>query len=279
MTNILSFDIEEFFHIEYAKNSRVEKVFRTDFILPQILDLLDQYNTKATFFVVGEIAERCPDVLKKINRRGHEIAFHSYDHQRLCFKKQKQFEIEFKKFDELIESTTGLRCLGFRAPSFSVSDQTAWLYPTLERLGLLYDSSVFPCWTPLYGGFNLPMKPYQPLKTDTSSSNKKMGLWEFPANVFSISGLRIPAAGGFYLRFIPRITRSAIKQKNEQGLPAVIFIHSWELDDALPKLNLGLFKSFVTYHGLGKMFDLTKSLLNDFEFTSFQGYMKSEEML
>jgi len=279
MANILSLDIEEFFHIEYAKNSRVERVFRTGFILPQILDLLDEYRTKATFFVVGEIAEKCPEVVEKISRRGHEIAFHSYDHERLCYKKQEQFELEFNKFNELLESKTGHRCLGFRAPSFSVSKKTAWLYPTLEKLGVLYDSSVFPCWTPLYGSFNLPMKPYQPLKTDIDLSNKKAGLWEFPANVFSISGLRFPAAGGFYLRTMPHITRRAIKQKNKQGLPAVIFVHSWELDGRLPKPKLGLFKSFVTYHGLSKMFELIKSLLNDFEFTSFHEYMKSEEML
>jgi len=280
MKNIMTIDVEELFHAEYARNlRRKENVFRTPFSLSVILKLLEEHNTKATFFIVGEVAEKYPSVIKEIIDGGHEVAFHSYDHKPLWEKNPEQLETEIERFSELLTSITGDRCIGFRAPSFSLDNQTKWALEVLEEAGMLYDSSVFPVWTPLYGVSSAPVKPYKPSKDDLTVEDTGGKLWEFPLAVYSLLGLRIPAAGGFYLRFISSLVWRALKKMNELGSPAVIFVHNWELDSGTPKLRLNPYKSFVTYHNIEKTVELFKRLLRDFQFTSFAEYMRATGMV
>lgn len=279
MENILTIDVEEVFHAEYARSlRRDESIFRTPYNVSIALDLLDDYSVKATFFVVGEVAERYPKMLNEITHREHEVAFHSYNHAPLWDKNPRQLEMEIEAFNRLLVATTGGKCTGFRAPSFSLDNSTKWALDVLERAGMLYDSSVFPVKTPLYGLSNAPMKPYKPLR-NLSIEDDEGGLWEFPLAVYSFLGLRIPAAGGFYLRFIPTLVWRAVKKINKLGSPAVIFIHNWELDPDTPKLRLSLYRSFVTYHNIEKTVEVFKRLLRDFEFTSFAEYMKAAGMV
>ena len=189
--------------------------------------------------------------------------------------KVPQLEKEIKRFNELLLSLTGDRCKGFRAPSFSLDDGTKWALEVLEKLGMMYDSSVFPARTLLYGVSSTPVKPYKPSKDDLTVEDIQGELWEFPLAVYSILGLRIPAAGGFYLRFMPRLVWRALNQMNKLGTPAVIYIHNWELDPETPRLKLNPYKSFVTYHNLKKTIELFKRLLQDFQFTSFAEYLKT----
>ena len=280
MENILTIDVEEVFHAEYARNlRRKENVFRTLSSIPRILKLLDEQNTKATFFIVGEVAERYPSVVKEIVDGGHEVAFHSYDHKPLWEKNPEQLEKEIERFNELLISVMGGKCIGFRAPSFSLDNKTMWTLEVLEEAGMLYDSSLFPVKTPLYGLSNAPIRPYKPSRSSLSVEDDEGGLWEFPLAVYSLLGLRIPAAGGFYLRFAPSLVWRAVKKINRLGSPAVIFIHNWELDSETPKLRLNPYKSFVTYHNIEKTVELFKRLLREFEFTSFAEYMKGAGMV
>lgn len=280
MKNILTIDVEELFHIEYVRNLRKKgNVFRTPYNLPRILKLLDEHSTKATFFIVGEVAERYPGVVKEVIHRGHEVAFHSYDHKPLWRKNPEQLEAEIERFNELLISIKGDRCIGFRAPSFSLDNKTKWALEVLEDRGILYDSSVFPGWTPLYGVSSALVKPYKPSKDDLTVENIDGKLWEFPLAVYSLLGLRIPAAGGFYLRFIPGLVWRAVKKMNKLGSPAVIYVHNWELDPDTPKLRLNPYKSFVTYHNIEKTVELFKRLLREFQFTSFAEYMKAAGMV
>lgn len=275
MQNILTVDVEEVFHAEYARSSgRGGGVFRTPYNVSVVLDLLDDYDVKATFFVVGQVAERYPWVLKEVTDRGHEVAFHSYDHRPLWEKSPKQLKTEMEAFDKLLVATTGDRYAGFRAPSFSLDNGTKWVLDVLEGAGMQYDSSVFPAWTPLYGLSNAPVKPYKPSRNDLTVEDDEGDLWEFPLAVYSFLGLRIPAAGGFYLRFIPSLVWRAVNKINILGSPAVIYIHNWELDPETPKLNLNPFKSFVTYHNIEKTSAILKQLLSSFEFTSIRNYVK-----
>jgi len=280
MKNILTIDVEELFHAEYARNLRESRnILRTPFTIPHILKLLDEHDTKATFFIVGEVAEKSPNILKEIIDEGHEVAFHSYDHKPLWDKDPDRVEKEIERFNELLTSIAGYRCRGFRAPSFSLNNDTRWALEAVEKMGLLYDSSVFPAWTPLYGVSRALLRPYKPSKDDLTVEDASGKLWEFPLAVYSLLGLRIPAAGGFYLRFVPNIIRRAVKKMNKLGAPAAIFIHSWELDPETPKLRLNPYKSFVTYHNIEKAVRLLERLLHDFEFTSFAEYMKAEGMI
>jgi len=278
--NILSIDVEELFHTEYVRHLRENgNAFRTPSNMPSILKLLNDYSTKATFFMVGEVAERYPSVTKEIINRGHEVAFHSYDHKLLLEKNPEQLVMEIERFNELLMSITGHKCLGFRAPSFSLNNTTKWALEVLERTGMLYDSSVFPVWTPLYGVSSALTRPYKPSKDDLTAENVEGKLWEFPLAVYSLLKLRIPAAGGFYLRFMPSLVSRAVKKINKHGSPAVIFVHSWELDPETPKLGLNPYKSFVTYHNIEKTVKLIKHLLQDFQFASVAEYMKIKGMI
>jgi len=277
MKNILTIDVEEIFHTEYARNlKRTGNVFRTPSSMPAILKLLDEHSTKATFFLVGELAERYPSVVKEIIDGGHEVAFHSYDHKPLWDKNPEQLETEIERFNELLMSITGDRCSGFRAPSFSLDNKTRWALDVLDEARMLYDSSVFPAWTPLYGVSGALMRPYKPSRDDLTVEDIDRKLWEFPLAIYSFLGLRIPAAGGFYLRLASSLVKRAIEKMNKDGLPAVVYVHNWELDPETPKLKLGIYHSFVTYHNINKTIEKLRYLLTNFNFISLRDYVKTE---
>lgn len=234
------------------------------------MELLGKHNIQATFFVVGEIAKKHPDLIKQIEENGHEVAFHSYYHEPLSSKTAETLQLEINEFQTVI----GKSCVGFRAPSFSLNNETKWALDVLEKNHFKYDSSIFPANTPLYGIGNAPTRPYKPSHNDVSVEDEDTKLWEFPLHVSSHVLFRLPMAGGFYLRFFPLslIVRS-IKKANKDGRPAVMFIHTWELNPETPKLKLGHYKSFVTYQNLSKTATKLDQMLSQIEFTSVQNYM------
>lgn len=271
MLNILTIDLEEWYHPEYVRDnvsSNTEDHSLDD--LPRTLELLEKHHVQATFFVLGEIAKKHPELIKQIERKEHEIAFHGYFHELLSNKTAQTLQSEIDEFRAVL----GRNCSGFRAPSFSLNNETKWALSVLEKNAFKYDSSIFPANTPLYGVGNAPTKPYRPSHKDVSVEDDNTKLWEFPLHISSYTLLRLPMAGGFYLRFFPLslIIRS-IKKSNTNGNPAVIFAHTWELNPQTPKLKLGLYKSFVTYHNLEKTAARLDKVLSEFEFTSVQNYM------
>ena len=273
--NILSIDVEEIFHIEYARHIKQQHVvYRTPINIQGVLELLDEYNVRATFFIVGEIAEKFPEVVEMLMDKGHEVAFHGWSHLPLWELSPNVFRNEVMRFKGLVPG-----CVGFRAPSFSLNNDTKWALRVLSEEGFCYDSSVFPAWTPLYGVYEAPRKPYYPSLSDLSKEgNENYGIVEFPLAVLSFLGIRLPVAGGFWLRFVGvNLIREGIERMNKRGLPAVLYVHSWELDFDTPRLKLGPYKSFVTYHNIEKTREILKCLLCKFQFVSFTSYLK--EML
>jgi len=272
--NILAVDVEDWYHPEYVKNkvrSRTEHINRSFNIA---LDLIKEFDVTATFFVVGEIAERHPEILEKISENQHEIGFHGYFHEPLWALDADALRDEVKRFDSLISSVIGERCCGFRAPSYSLDNRTLWALDVLEEQGYVYDASLFPVKTPLYGVLGAPITPYHPSSSNITAEDEHQRLIEFPALVYPVMGLRIPAAGGFYLRLLPlQIFDRAIRKMNKKGFPAVLTIHPWELDDDTPRLGLGPFKSFVTYYNLKATKRKLKSILSRFEFVSFRDWI------
>lgn len=264
-------DLEEWYHPEYVGRrgfaSEQERITQS---LAETLRLLDECNVSATFFVVGEAAERHPEILEKIGESGHEIAFHGYYHMPLWELDSDALRREIDRFNSL----TNGKCRGFRAPSFSLSNQTKWALKVLEDEGFLYDSSIFPSWTPLYGVSRAPMRPYRPSFEDLTREDENTRLWEFPLLVYPLLGFRVPMAGGFFLRFFPTyFLERAIRKVNRLGFPAVIFVHNWELDAETPKLKLGTYASFVTYHNLRETGRKLRRILGLFPFTSFRDYI------
>lgn len=268
--NILSIDIEEIFHAEYARGVQRNCPYRSEINLSAILGLLREYDTTATFFVVGEIAERFPEMIHLIGEEGHEVAFHGWSHVPLWDLDVESLEGEISRFKRVHPG-----CIGYRAPSFSLDNRTRWALDVMGRAGFLYDSSIFPTWTPLFGVPQAPIEPYYPSTMDVSrKGDLDTGVLEFPLAVYPLLGVKVPIAGGFWLRFwnTDMITRG-INKMNERGLPAVIFAHSWELDSDTPKLDLTPFKRFITYYNLPSMTRKLKFLLKKFEFTSFSEYL------
>jgi polysaccharide deacetylase family protein (PEP-CTERM system associated) len=269
--NILSLDIEEIFHTEYARNiSKVDREFRTPKNIELIIDLLEEQGIVATFFVVGEIAEKFPQVINMIMAAGHEVAFHSWSHLPLWEINAISLAEEIVKFKEIFPD-----CIGYRAPSFSLNNKTSWALKVLRENGFRYDSSIFPSLTPLYGVPGAPIRPYRPSIFDVSKvENVASGIYEFPLAVYKTFGLKIPISGGFWLRFWNiGLIKKGIKKLNSMKIPAVIFVHNWEIDPETPKLKLNPYRSFVTYHNLEKVNGLLKDLLGLFSFTSFANYI------
>ncbi|MEM3465811.1 MAG: polysaccharide deacetylase family protein [Candidatus Jordarchaeales archaeon] len=245
-------------------------IYRTAYNIPEILSLLRKYDVKATFFVVGEIAEKFPEVVELIREEGHEVAFHGYYHLPLWRLNPEAFREEVTMFKRLVPD-----CIGFRAPSFSLNNNTKWALNVLKAEGFRYDSSVFPAWTPLYGVYGAPLKPYYPSSRDISKeSGRNDGIIEFPLTVYDFLGLRLPTAGGFWFRFWnTSLIKKSIEKLNKKGLPSILYIHSWELDHGTPKLELSFYKSFITYHNLYKTCAIFTKLLSEFHFTSIIDYI------
>lgn len=277
MLNILTIDLEELHHAEYVRAKSFErKDDNSKNDLERTLTLLRKHNVQATFFVVGELVEKHPELLSSIREDDHEVAFHAFYHEPMWQKSAETFRLEIDKFNKI----TGEPSLGFRAPSFSVDERTIWVLDVLEEAGFKYDSSIFPARTPLYGVTNAPLKPYKPSHEKVNVEDNDAELWEFPLHVHKLAFLRFPMAGGFYLRFLPTwLMARSVGKANDDGRPAVIYAHTWELNPETPKLNLGLYRSFVTFHNLKKTVSRLDRLLSKFKFSSVENYMNKVGLL
>ena len=272
--NLLGIDFEDWFHPELIQRHITTKNNNPTVVngIDKILDWLRKNETFATFFVVGELLELKPELLDKILENDHEIAFHTMYHKRLdVISTKEKFTEEIKKFAELTKG----KSRGFRAPTFSLSKATSWAIDALAENNYLYDSSIVPVKTRLYGIANAETKPYKISSQKITANDPNGKIMEFPLMTTTFFGKKIPAAGGFYLRFLPlKIIENAIKRYNAENNPAVFYIHSWELTpEFMPKVSLPFTDSFVTYHNLSKALSRLEKLLEKFEFTSFERYI------
>jgi len=241
--------------------------------IDKILDWLRRGETSATFFVVGEILESNPEILDKITGGGHEIAFHTMYHDRLDVLTKDDFVTELNRFSEL----TGGKSKGFRAPTFSLNQNTGWAIDILTEYNYLYDSSIVPAKTRLYGVPSADTKPYKISANKIERDDTNAKIVEFPLMVTRIWGKKMPVGGGFYLRFLPsRPIENAIKRYEDESKPATFYIHSWELTpEYMPRVPLPYSDSFITYHNLAKAMPKMDSLIRKFKFTSFEKYVKN----
>lgn len=272
--NLLGIDFEDWFHPELIQH-HINPIKRTPQVIngiDKILDWLRKKDTFATFFVVGELLEFKPELLDKILQNGHEIAFHTMRHIRLDSMQSKdRFEEEIREFAEL----TNRKSRGFRAPTFSLSRSTGWAIDALTEHDYLYDSSIVPVKTRMYGIDGAESKPYRITSNNIVSNDPNGKILEFPLMTTKLFGKKIPAAGGFYLRVLPlSIIEKAIKRYQSENIPAAFYIHSWELvPEYMPKLSLPFMAKFITYHNLNNALQKTSRLLEKFEFTSFERYI------
>jgi len=266
--NALSIDLEDWFCVynlsEVIKREDWDTCeLRVVANTRRILDLLEKHNVHATFFVLGWMADKVPDLIREIAERKHEIAVHGYNHLLVSKSTEKEFEDDLRKnFEALKKCGVDGDIIGFRAPSFTIVERTKWALKILEKYNLRYDSSVFPVgFHPDYGIADAPLAPYQ--ITDR--------LKEFPISCVEVFGKRLPCSGGGYFRIFPySYTQWCIKRINAEGRPAVFYLHPWEIDPGQPRVKLPPTKQFRHYYGLAKTEKKIERLLSDFEFTTIR---------
>lgn len=230
-----------------------------------VLDILDEFDVSATFFVLGDAAKKHPELVEVVYERGHEIASHAYSHKTLYELGKDKFENEINLSVQLLQHITKEKPIGFRAPSFSVNNSTAWAFDVLEKHGFKYDSSIFPIKTQLYGVPNAPLHIYKPSADDVAKEDPNGRMIEFPMTVFEF-GKRIPISGGFYLRTMPFWLLKSLLKKVNKTRAGMIYVHPWETYSKTPRLKLPLSSRFITYYGIGSALNKVKGLLKNFDF-------------
>lgn len=226
VTNVFSVDLEDWFQGLTSTNPQVARwpSFESRVVpaTTRLLALLRTYRVQATFFVLGYVADHHPALIEQICQEGHEIGVHGYYHRFVHHLTPAQFQQELEQSIAAVVRITGVQPKGHRAPYFSINAQTPWAFACLQAAGLVYDSSVFPIRSLLYGFPGAPRFPYWVAEHN---------LVEFPVSTLRGGGTNWPVAGGFYLRILPYpATRWAIRRLNAQQQPAILYIHPWELD-------------------------------------------------
>ena len=280
MTNALTFDIEEYFHAEaFARALRPDDwpglASRVVDTTERLLDILDYADARATFFVLGWVAERYPALVQDIAARGHEIACHGYGHQMIQRQSRLEFAKDVQRAKTAVEDAAGAAVVGFRAPTFSVMRETLWSLEVLWEAGFLYDSSIFPIVHDRYG---IPDAPRFPYRVPVMNGH---GIAEFPLSTISILGRRLPIAGGGYFRLLPyTVTRRAIDHLNRrEHQPAIVYLHPWELDVHQPKVRVGWITRFRHSVNTASTEGKLLRLLRDFRFAPVRDILERAGLL
>ena len=269
ITNALTVDVEDYFQVaafaedidprDWDKHeSRVEKN------TTKILELFDRFGYKATFFVLGWVAERKPSLIRDINDCGHEVACHGYSHQLIYNQTPEEFREETLKAKAILEDIIQEPVHGYRAASYSITQQSLWALDILAEAGFTYDSSIFPVRHDRYG---IPGAEDKPHVLTTLAGHK---LVEFPISTRDYLGYRLPVGGGGYFRIYPyAFSRRALKGINEKlARPFIFYLHPWEVDPDQPKIKTNWLSRFRHYNNLHKCEARLKRLLHDFRFST-----------
>lgn len=263
IANAITVDVEDYFQVsafeKYIEKEKWKDIpGRVDLNINRILDLFDEFDVKGTFFVLGWIAERHPGIVSSIAKRGHEVASHGYNHTRIIHQSPEEFEADISKTKSILEDLIGTEVIGYRAASFSISDNNHWAHIKIEEAGYKYSSSIYPIKHDLYGIPNAPRFPYKPDKT---------GLVEIPISTYKFLNYRVPCGGGGYFRLFPfLLSKYMINGVNSrEKRPCVFYFHPWELDPEQPRVNgLDIKTRFRHYKNLDRMQSKLKTLLKTF---------------
>lgn len=264
MKNALSIDLEDWF---CATNLGIDikdwgtQELRIVDSTRKILRILNESNVKATFFVLGWFAEHMPEIVREIDRSGHEIATHGYSHKMLTDVSPKSFEEDLARALRVTSECIEQPIIGFRAPSFTITNKTLWVFDILVANGIKYDSSIFPVrFHPDYGIADASLEIHQ-----------RGAITEVPMSCVEVMGARIPCSGGAYFRLYPySISRRLMRRCNAAGRPVVFYIHPWEMDPGQPRMKLPLLKAIRHYVNLDKTERRFAKLQGDFTFTSIK---------
>lgn len=263
-------DVEEYFqvsafepHVARADWERLES--RVAPAVETLLALLERHGARATFFVLGWVAERHPTLIKAIAAADHEVASHGWDHRRVTEQSREQFRESVRRTKSVLEDIVGEPVVGFRAPSFSIVRGREWAWDVLIEEGYTYDSSLFPIARPGYGYAGGARDPHV-LKSQAGT------LLELPPATLRRAGLNVPAGGGAYFRLLPYgLTRAAFRDCARRGVPGTFYVHPWEVDPDQPRLDVSWSARTRHYGGLARTVPRLERLLAEFRFNSVRG--------
>lgn len=273
MKNIFMIDTEDWFHANYE-----DDLFRNDAAVKSTveentevyLEALERNHATATFFVLGFVAEQHPGLVQKIAQAGHEVASHGYGHQLVYKQTPEEFRQDIQRSKKLLEDIIGKPVRGYRAPSWSITEESLWALTILEEEGFAYDSSIFPFKNFLYGISGAPRFPFAAAKYQPRAEK----LLEIPPSTVRVPGMNVPFSGGFYFRALPYpFIHLFAKQVNREGHPVVFYLHPREIDPQQPRLKLSKRDALIHYYGIGACRRKMEHMLRDFSCQSIAAYM------
>jgi len=278
IVNSLTVDVEDYFQVSAFEKSvkhcdwdnfplRVEENTR------RLLELFDEHSVKATFFILGWVANKVPGLVLEISNAGHEVACHGYSHKLIYNQSQNEFKQETIRAKGLLEDIIGQPVVGYRAASYSITKNSLWALDTLAEAGFEYDSSIFPV---IHDRYGLPGTPRNIYKFTTASGKQ---LVEFPLTTAKMGSLTLPMAGGGYFRLYPYwFTEFNLRKLNtKDGKPFIFYLHPWEIDADQPRIDAGLLSKFRHYNNLGKCENRLERLLKAFKFGTVIEILNNQE--
>ncbi|MEQ1627817.1 MAG: XrtA system polysaccharide deacetylase [Nitrospira sp.] len=268
----LSFDVEEHFQVSaFWSDSRRQEWDRYESRVERntrlLADLLAKHGMKATFFILGWVAERHPELVKSLAAQGHEVASHGYGHELVTTQSPARFRQDVRVAKKILEDLTGNPVVGYRAPSFSITSETAWALSILVEEGYVYDSSIYDRFRRTESEKRLACG----FEIATPAGN----IWEVPPSTIEMLGLQIPVAGGGYFRLFPyAASKNFLRRLERQGAKLVMYLHPWEFDPEQPRMDGSWLSQFRHYLNLHKTEERLIALLADFQFGSIAQVMR-----
>jgi polysaccharide deacetylase family protein (PEP-CTERM system associated) len=265
LLNALTVDVEDYYHVSgfegiVSRDDWDRFPSRIEFSTNTILDILHSCGVRATFYVLGWVAERYPKLVRSIRAAGHEVGSHSYWHRLVYTQTPDEFRADLRRSCRVLEDALGEAVTTYRAPSFSITPRAPWALDVLIAEGIRTDSSVFPTHHDRYGWAGAPLTPCRVVRPEGS-------LLEFPMPIRRVLGYPLAVGGGGYLRLYPyALTRHALKAINAEGLPFCSYLHPWEVDVAQPRMRPGLLRRFRHYVNLHRTRERLERLCADFRF-------------
>ena len=264
--NVMSVDVEDYFHVSALAESITRDDWdslevRADESTRRLLRLFDEEGAKATFFILGWMARKCPGLIREIHSGGHEVACHGMSHELVYRQSPEVFRQETRESKELLEDIIGDSVVGYRAASWSITNASLWALDIIADLGFEYDSSIFPIRHDRYG---IPGASRRPERITTPEG---ASLVEFPPSTIDIAGIRLPVAGGGYFRLLPYgVTKYGLNQVNKRlQLPFMFYLHPWEVDPEQPRVPARFVSRFRHYTNLDKTEGRLRRLLQRFK--------------
>ena len=272
MLNAMTVDLEDWYHsiesIPMHDWGKCEtRLYEGTYTL---LEMFKRVDLRGTFFVLGDVAAKHPSLVRSIVSAGHEIATHGYTHRLVYRQTPQEFRDDVRRSIGVIEDIIQEKIYGYRAPYWTITKESYWALDVLMEEGIKYDSSIYPIKTYLYGIPDAPVYPY------LVKGNNGGELVEFPPSTVTIGGVRIPVAGGFYLRALPSwAVRLGLRRINRTGHPAMVYLHPPEFDAMKPVVKLPFKERILHYYNLGVVEEKLRSLLSEFPFGSIKNVLSA----